>query len=342
MKFKFYRKNSSIQLSLCAFLIAISFNLIAKESSKWNKAISKATNSIVSIRVDVVRTFDTQGNTATQATGFVVDAERGIILTNRHVVTPAPITAQALFSNQEEVKLIPIYRDPIHDFGFFKYDPAKLKFFKPEALELADDQAKVGEEIKVIGNDSGEHMSILSGTLARLDRSAPRYRRGGYNDFNTFYFQSAADTSGGSSGAPVINSKAQVIALNAGGNMGSSSSYFLPLYKVTRALKAIQENNPIVRGTIQTTLNYQAYDEVRRLGLPSEIEAKFRMHNKGDGLLTVRNTVLDGPADKKLRPGDIIISLKSENSSIDYVTRYEVFEIFLDEHVDKEITLEVY
>ena len=318
-----------------------SFDANSQESSEWKEAIEKATNSIVSIRVDVVRTFDTQGNTSTQATGFVVDAERGIILTNRHVVTPAPITAQALFSNSEEVNLTPIYRDPVHDFGFFKYDPSKLKFIKPVALKLADDKAKVGDEIKVIGNDSGEHMSILSGTLARLDRSAPKYRRGGYNDFNTFYFQSAADTSGGSSGSPVINSKAQVIGLNAGGNNRSSSSFFLPLFKVTKALEAIQKGLPIKRGTIQTTLDYQTYDEVRRLGLSSELEANFRKFSDGDGVLTVNKTVLNGPADKKLRPGDIILSIKNQSEKLKYLTRYEAFEIFLDQHVGEEITLKV-
>ena len=298
-------KQFSLEKIITVFLITIvSFSSSAEETSKWKETIKKATNSIVSIRVNAVRTFDTQGNSTSQATGFVVDAKRGIILTNRHVVNPGPITAEAIFSNSEEVTLTPIYRDPVHDFGFFKYDPKALKFIQPIALKLVDNHAKIGDEIKIIGHDSDEHMSILSGTLARLDSSAPKYRRGGYNDFNTFYFQSAADTSGVSSGSPVLNDNAEVLALNAGGRNGSSSSYFLPLFKVTRDLQMIQNSQPIERGTIQTTLDYQTYDEVRRLGLSNELEENFRKHTQGDGVLTVEKTVLNGPADKKLRPGD--------------------------------------
>lgn len=39
-------------------------------------------------RVTQNRSFDTEAATSSYATGFVVDDERGIIVTNRHVVTP--------------------------------------------------------------------------------------------------------------------------------------------------------------------------------------------------------------------------------------------------------------
>ena len=320
-------------------LFLVSPTLSASDSEKWDRTIKKVTNSVVSIQFNAVRSFDTEGNKVSQATGFVVDAQRGIILTNRHVVTPGPVTAEAVFSNSEEVDLIAIYRDPVHDFGFYQYDPASLEFIKPQALKLVTDKAKIGDEIKVIGNDSTEHMSILSATLARLDRAAPNYGFARYSDFNTFYYQSAADTSGGSSGAPVVNIDAEVIALNAGANNHTASSFFLPLHKVTRALKALQNNQPINRGTLGATFTYQPYDQARRLGLTSELERKFRSKNNGNGLLTVQQTLNQSEASTQLRPGDILLSVKSKDKEIDFLTRFEELGIFLDDHVEQTIKL---
>ncbi|MGX5200833.1 trypsin-like peptidase domain-containing protein [Aliikangiella sp. IMCC44632] len=325
--------------------VLLSTNGIAKESSQWDKVIASASKSVVSIRVNVVRSFDTETAKVTQATGFIVDAERGIIVTNRHVVNPGPITAEAVFSNNEEIQLRPIYRDPVHDFGFFRYDPKALKFISPNALPLDATAAKVGDEIKVIGNDSGEHMSILSGTIARIDRQAPYYSRGGYNDFNTFYFQSSADTSGGSSGAPVINREGKVIALNAGANNRSSSSFFLPLHRVAAALHSIQTNKPIQRGSIETTFDYIPYDQARRLGLTPEQEKAFRKLKLGNGVLAASSVVKDSAADGLIKPGDILISVQStrqsQGQSLNYINRYEALEGFLDQHVEEVVSIKL-
>src|SRR3970282_1922473 len=108
----------------------------AAQDATWDRTLERIATGTVSIQFDSTRAFDTERNQSTQATGFVVDAERGLILTNRHVVTPGPVRAQAVFLNQEEVELQPVYRDPVHDFGFFLYDPRQLQFMKPAELTL--------------------------------------------------------------------------------------------------------------------------------------------------------------------------------------------------------------
>ena len=56
----------------------------AYSHSNWQTMIQKRLNAIVSIRFSQTSSFDTEGADTSEASGFVVDAKNGIILTNRH------------------------------------------------------------------------------------------------------------------------------------------------------------------------------------------------------------------------------------------------------------------
>lgn len=125
------------QLAICAWIVdpriaspfsplLYTFQEVIKMAvqTDWETTIARVTPAIVSIRVCSVRSHEVdcsrsqivprmhvvtcsllQGVAAnySYATGFVVDRQRGIILTNRHVVTTGPVTMEAVFSNKEEV-----------------------------------------------------------------------------------------------------------------------------------------------------------------------------------------------------------------------------------------------
>lgn len=195
----------------------------------------------------------------------------------------------------------------------------------------------VGVEIRVIGNDAGEKLSILSGFISRLDRNAPEYGEG-YNDFNTCYYQANAAASGGSSGSPVVMEDASAIALQASGRFdGASTAYFLPLDRPLRALKCIQQRKPITRGDIQCHFLLKPFDECRRLGVDPYWEATVRRNFPTNTSMLVAEAVLpDGPSHGKIQEGDVLIRLNKE-----FVIQFVRLDELLDASVGKSMKLEL-
>lgn len=305
------------------------------DTAEWQACIENVVRNVVSIRFCQTCSFDTDSALTSEATGFVVDAERGYIMTNRHVVGAGPFWGYCIFDNHEEVDAYPVYRDPVHDFGILRFNPKAIKYMPVTALTLRPDLAKVGSEIRVVGNDAGEKLSILSGVISRLDRNAPEYGEG-YCDFNTNYIQAAAAASGGSSGSPVVNIDGFAVALQAGGRSdGAATDYFLPLDRPLRALKCIQEGKKITRGTIQCQWMIKPFDECRRLGLTPEWEGAIRKNfPKETGMLVAEIVLPEGPSDNQVEEGDVLIKVNGE-----LLTQFIRLDDILDSNVGLQVKL---
>ena len=246
-----------------------------------------------------------------------------------------PFWGYCIFDNHEEVDAYPVYRDPVHDFGILKFDPKAIKYMPVDPLPLRPDLAKVGIEIRVVGNDAGEKLSILSGVISRLDRNAPEYGDG-YSDFNTCYYQASAAASGGSSGSPVVNIDGYAVALQAGGRAdGAATDYFLPLDRPLRALKCLQDGQPITRGDIQCQFILKPFDECKRLGLTEKWEDQIRQAFPKETNMLVAEIVLpEGPSHSKVEEGDVLIKVNGE-----LLTQFIRLDDILDSTVGKTVKL---
>ncbi|KAJ1863373.1 hypothetical protein LPJ73_000530 [Coemansia sp. RSA 2703] len=303
----------------------------------WDTIQDRLRESIVSIQCNRTMTFDTESAGCANATGFVIDVEQGIILSNRHVMSPGPSYHKGVFFNNTEVFLQSLYYDPVHDFAFFRYDPKELTTFTPKAIPLSPERVFSGLQFRLVGNDSNEKMSVHSGELSQLDRNAPDYGHG-YNDYNTFYIQASTTSKGGSSGSPVVDIEGNAIAIKAGSNKSSLSCFLLPLQRVVYAFGYIQRGEIPPRGTMQTTFKHITHVQADRFGLSIKTAADEGARTDGvTGFLTVEKILPDGPADGILHVGDIVISMDGRP-----VAEFPEMSEIVDAAVGKTIDIKVY
>ncbi|KAI7821105.1 hypothetical protein BX661DRAFT_188594 [Kickxella alabastrina] len=305
---------------------------------RWSQVFEHALKSVVHITCDVHVSFDTHSMSHSTATGFVVDANLGIILSNRHVMSSAPSTHYARFENTESIRLMPWYYDPVLDFAFFRYNPTELKRATPLPISLAPEKAVEGMEIRVISCDSGESISVSSGTIADTKR---RQATGSccfdYHVFNTFHCVAAAGTRGGSSGAPVLDIEGDAVALNVGGIHKTQQSLFLPLHRVVKTLNDLRLGNMPARGTLQATFQFEPTEVLVKAGLPlMDICLEYPEYIDTRGMLKITSIVPESPVESLLMVDDVVYAADGKQV-FDFESLFDVLDCFVGESVSLAI-----
>ena len=118
-----------------------------------------------------------------------------------------------------------------------------------------------------------------------------------------------------------------------GGVVLQHPPFFLPLDRVSRALKLVQDNQPVTRGGLLATFERITYPEAIRLGLSEDQEVAFReAFPERDGVLVVKQIVPGGPLDSVAQVGDIVLSVDGQRLS-----SFTSLDAILDDHVGKAI-----
>ena len=230
--------------------------------------------------------------------GVIVDAQRGLVLTNHHVIEGADDVSVTL-NDGRTLNAEFVGSDADTDVALMRIPAEKLS-----ALPLANsDQLRAGDFVVAVGNPFGFSQTVTSGIVSAVGRSGlPGL---GFQNF----IQTDASINPGNSGGALVNLRGDLVGINtasfnlqgsAAGNIGLG--FAIPTNLARNVMEQLLANNGVVRrGTLG--IDSQNVDEriARGLGLK---EAR--------GAVITRIHPDSSAAAAGLREGDVIVSANGQ------------------------------
>ena len=174
--------------------------------------------------------------------GVVVDAAKGYVLTNHHVVGGADDITVTL-QDGRDLKAKLVGSDPDTDVALLQIPADKL-----QALPIADSsQLRVGDFVVAVGDPFGLGQTATSGMVSALGRS------GLGKGFQNF-IQTDASINPGNSGGALVNLRGELVVINSmiftpsGGNVGIG--FAIPTDLATGVMKQLLAYGKVRRGNL--------------------------------------------------------------------------------------------
>ena len=222
--------------------------------------------------------------------GVIINAGKGYILTNHHVIDKADKITITLKDKRTAVATL-IGSDPGTDVALLKIDLRGLT----DVPMANSDQVKVGDYVIAIGNSFGIGQSVTSGIVSALDRST--FSRDKYQN----YIQTDAAINQGNSGGALLNSRGELIGMNtailsrSGGSNGIG--FAVPTNMITNIMDQLIAYGEVRRGRIGVTIQ----------NITPELMQAMKLGDTNGAL--VAQVSPDSPAEKAgLESGDVIIA----------------------------------
>jgi len=234
--------------------------------------------------------FERRQQNTSLGSGVIIEGERGLILTNAHVIQRSG-TIKVVLQDEREYDARIIGADPDSDLAVLKIEPREKL---PSIAMGNSDDLMIGETVIAIGNPFGFSHTVTTGVISALNRSIRTDERV-FQDF----IQIDASINPGNSGGPLLNINGDLIGINTAIYAKAQGIGFaIPIGKAQR----------IVSDLIQ-------YGEVKQawIGLVvQEVDEKIARYLNYPGRkgVMVKMVEPESPAQQAgLRQGDILIAL---------------------------------
>ena len=221
--------------------------------------------------------------------GFVIDAEEGVIVTNNHVIDGAD-EIEINFHDGTKLKAEILGKDTKTDIALLKITPKKgmkaVKFGSSANL-------KVGDWVMAIGNPFGLGGTVTVGIISAKARNI---NSGPYDD----YLQTDASINKGNSGGPLFNMDGEVIGVNTaiisptGGSIGIG--FAVPSDTAQPVVQQLRKFQEVRRGWLGVKVQSVSH------GIADSLRVA-----EGTGALVATVTPASPAAKGGLKAGDVIL-----------------------------------
>lgn len=309
----------------------------SSSSNPWPPEVVRALKkTVVNIDLATPVALVDDKRTAATGTGFVVDAARGLVVTNRHISTVSPTVYQVRFNDGSFAPARCVYYDVAQDFAVLKVDPNETTY-ELTAVELGSAETlRVGDPVLIIGNNEGYVFSAIEGVVSDLRALSDTAGVRPSLDIETTF-----DSSSGSSGSPVWDASGKVVAVNYAGD--ESAAREVPIDYVTAALDKLKKGKAYRGDAGVVGMLVPLGEATRNFRLPADAAAAAAAARParvgGTPKVIVVKTINPGaPAAGVVKPGDVLFSADGITLADDLFA----LDRIMDEHVNRTVPVVLY
>ncbi|VAW58213.1 hypothetical protein MNBD_GAMMA11-3354 [hydrothermal vent metagenome] len=225
--------------------------------------------------------------------GVVINAEKGLVISNNHVVGGADEIIVTLRDGRE-LKAKLLGSDPEADVALLQVPAVGLT----EIKQADSDALQVGDFVVAIGNPFGLGQTVTSGIVSAMGRSGLGIE--GYEDF----IQTDASINPGNSGGALVNLRGELVGMNtailspggSGGNVGIG--FAIPSNMIMQIVDHLERHGEVRRGVLGVVTQDLTADLAQAFGIKS---------NKG--AVIARVFAESAAAEAGLQSGDVVLEV---------------------------------